>query len=325
MLPISARLGYKSATEILEMSDALVKSREAADESASSFLGLGESLNDPKTSLSDWIKELEESAIALREFRKNSEEAGRKGLDEGLVASLQAAGEEGAIRMAELADASDEEITRANRAFRRGERQLGLYVDAFGGVPEVVATDVRLTGLEDAKTALSIFAKSITSNPIVQQVVVVGPDGKKVKGRVGTDSSLEGLLGAAGSADGSTVPSGGAYRDRYPYLLAPGEEVISNRFGQADRNRPLLKAINAGVDPGLAFAQSRPAYSGGMGGGGSVGTVKLSRDDLDYIAGSLAQARPLYGAVSVQPHNYSEFTQQMDNDRRRASLGGIPS
>lgn len=48
------------------------------------------------------------------------------------------------------------------------------------------------------------------------------------------------------SAEGSTVPKSGLpYADRYPYLLADGEEVISNRFGQADRFRPLLKAINA--------------------------------------------------------------------------------
>src|SRR3712207_8389017 len=37
-----------------------------------------------------------------------------------------------------------------------------------------------------------------------------------------------------------------SYADRHPYLLADGEEVISNRHGQADRWRPLLKAINAG-------------------------------------------------------------------------------
>ncbi|WP_017936065.1 hypothetical protein [Nocardioides sp. Iso805N] len=50
-----------------------------------------------------------------------------------------------------------------------------------------------------------------------------------------------------GSAEGSTVPKdSGPYGDRYPYLLAPGEEVISNRYGQADRHRGLLKAINAG-------------------------------------------------------------------------------
>lgn len=49
------------------------------------------------------------------------------------------------------------------------------------------------------------------------------------------------------NAEGGTIPKDGKpYADRYHYLLAPGEEVISNRHGQADRWRPLLKAINAG-------------------------------------------------------------------------------
>ena len=46
-------------------------------------------------------------------------------------------------------------------------------------------------------------------------------------------------------ADGTTVPGARMpYGDRVPALLAPGEEVISNRHGQADRHRSLLKAIN---------------------------------------------------------------------------------
>lgn len=48
------------------------------------------------------------------------------------------------------------------------------------------------------------------------------------------------------AADGATVPkTGKPYADRHLYLLADGEEVISNRHGQADRYRPLLKSINA--------------------------------------------------------------------------------
>jgi hypothetical protein len=40
------------------------------------------------------------------------------------------------------------------------------------------------------------------------------------------------------SADGGTVPkTGKPYADRHLYLLADGEEIISNRFGQADRFR----------------------------------------------------------------------------------------
>lgn len=49
-----------------------------------------------------------------------------------------------------------------------------------------------------------------------------------------------------GNADGGTV--GGPrqpYGDKVLTYLAPGEEVISNRYGQADRHREVLRAINA--------------------------------------------------------------------------------
>jgi hypothetical protein len=59
--------------------------------------------------------------------------------------------------------------------------------------------------------------------------------------RVGTMGGNEPL------ADGGTIPGRRTpYGDKGLYMLAPGEEVISNRRGQADRHRALLKRINAG-------------------------------------------------------------------------------
>jgi hypothetical protein len=53
--------------------------------------------------------------------------------------------------------------------------------------------------------------------------------------------------GMGAVADGGTIPGARQpYGDKAFYMLAPGEEVISNRYGQADRHRDLLKAINAG-------------------------------------------------------------------------------
>lgn len=49
-------------------------------------------------------------------------------------------------------------------------------------------------------------------------------------------------LASGGTVDGPRQP----YGDKVLTMLAPGEEVISNRYGQADRHRDLLKAINAG-------------------------------------------------------------------------------
>lgn len=69
---------------------------------------------------------------------------------------------------------------------------------------------------------------------------------------------------ATSSADGSTVPdSGMGYADRFLYLLADREEVISNRRGQADKYRPALKAINADMSPGV--------IKGMLAGGGTAG------------------------------------------------------
>lgn len=64
-------------------------------------------------------------------------------------------------------------------------------------------------------------------------------------------------------ADGGTVPGQlQPYGDRVHALLAPGEEVISNRHGQADRHRSLLKQINANrlADGGTAMAAGMSAY-----------------------------------------------------------------
>ena len=59
----------------------------------------------------------------------------------------------------------------------------------------------------------------------------------------GTLQNLFKGMSGGGTIQGARYP----YGDKDLYRLAPGEEVISNRFGQADRARGLLKAINAGV------------------------------------------------------------------------------
>lgn len=69
-------------------------------------------------------------------------------------------------------------------------------------------------------------------------------------------------------ADGTTVPKTGLpYADRHPYLLADGEEVISNRYGQADRNRAALKAANAGARLAVVGHAADGATAGALTGG----------------------------------------------------------
>ncbi|WP_377324761.1 phage tail tape measure protein [Pimelobacter simplex] len=283
----------RSAAETEEMAKALKDAQDGASETARSFLTLGESLNNPKVSLGDWIGEMEKQARALREFTANSKKAAKEGLDDGLIASLQEAGVEGALRLEQLANASDAEIRRANKAFRSGQNASDAYADAVEvlarrllGLPPVEKVDVKVN-TANAKAALRSFqaqidalrGKNITVSTTFKNFYtnVKGPKGNRGGVTDPWRGPLEnpadgGTIPRPGgrlirSASGSTVPDdGGGYRDYLPYLLAPGEEVISNRFGQADRHRPLLKAINAGRLADGGTSGGNPTWVSTMGG-----------------------------------------------------------
>ncbi|WKN47153.1 phage tail tape measure protein [Nocardioides sp. Arc9.136] len=124
-----------AAPGVAVMTEAMAASREAARGTAEAFIGLGDSLNDSSVSLGDWIGELEAQANALRDFRVNAEDAAENGLRGGLIDALREAGPEGAMRMAQLADATDAEIGRANRAWKRGQDEVNRYTNTVGGVP----------------------------------------------------------------------------------------------------------------------------------------------------------------------------------------------
>ena len=90
---------------------------------------------------------------------------------------------------------------------------------------------------------------------------------RRVSGAISgaANAAMDAISGAG--ADGMTVPGQRApYGDKHLFWLAPGEEVISNRYGQADRNRDLLKAINANRaadgTPGVRGTHARTPTSG---------------------------------------------------------------
>jgi hypothetical protein len=103
------------------------------------------------------------------------------------------------------------------------------------------------------------------------------------------------LHGGSGTgADGTTVPKTGKhYADRHLYLLADGEEVISNRHGQADRNRGLLKSINAG-----RLASGGTAGGFDMGSTYSKSSASNAADSLDKVAHAADKAKVAFEWVS---------------------------
>lgn len=230
---------------------ALREQRQEARDTAGAFLGLGDSLNDSKVSLSDWIRQMREQANALRNFRLNAETAANKGLRQGLIAALQEAGPEGAMRMKQLAGATRQEIAAANAAWASGRAEMQRWVDF-----KVPPKNINVVGGERAVGMVSAVKAALAE--LRDKTVTIWT----VRRGAGLAKTADVADARPGSADGTTVPKTGmGYADRHPYLLADGEEVISNRYGQADRWRPLLKAINANrlADGGTA-GKKKPKY-----------------------------------------------------------------
>jgi hypothetical protein len=254
----SAEWARKSTEEIEAQAKALIESRDAAYETASSFVTLGDSLNDGKVSLGDWIKEMSDSADALINFTRNSQTAAKKGLDEGLIASLQAAGEEGARRMRQLAGATDEEIEKANRAWRRGQKAMEDYVN-FKVPPK--NPEVNIKAAVNNIRLLEGYLKSIKDEDVFVNVrhraAGQAPSG------FGPDFATGGFTGKGGKYE----PAGIVHR---------GEVVLPQEVVRAD----------------WSMLKSRYGYLPGFADGGMVGKNKVKRgvarfDDTDALQAAI--------------------------------------
>lgn len=135
--------------------------------------------------------------------------------------------------------AAKEEFIRAATAMNMGKEAARNLANELFNIPANTRANVDVD-VDDAMRNVRSIRESIANinGKTVYVDVVTRNDGSSHVQGLGT-------TGRRFSADGDTVPKTGLpYADRHPYLLADGEEVISNRHGQADRHRSLLKAIN---------------------------------------------------------------------------------
>ncbi|MCR1785297.1 hypothetical protein KVF89_22345 [Nocardioides carbamazepini] len=287
----------------------LLASRDAARESAKSFLDFSDSIAGDKFSLSGWLDAFEAQVRALANFRDNIQTLRDKGLNESIIDELIDQGPAAAQAVEGLANAGEGAIKRLNGAFGDGRGEIrGMGKDAkkaeedlqnlgnANASPKIDAdptafdnkrraVDGDLDRLDKKKTKPSIDladgpfqrARQHAANQLND---LTKPRTVTVTAKLdaaGAFARLRAMFGAAAAsgsanaaekginpADGGTIPrgggrpvraavgstvpdDGGGYRDYLLYMLAPLEEVISNRRGQADQFRPELKDINAGL------------------------------------------------------------------------------
>ena len=290
------------STMTAEQAEALEKSRKEARATATEFFGLGEKVDNAKVSLGEWIRDLEKQAQALRDFQKNAEEAGRKGVDQGLIQKLEQAGPAGALRMRQLANATEEQIRRVNRAWRSGEGAVDGYTDAVGGVPTPtlgVNNRPALAGIDEAIERLKDFkSKDITIRATYSGTAAVSP----------------GFGAQGGFAGGGWTGPGGKYQ---PKGVVHGDEYVFSKeatHGNVAMLEQLHRHLRGYASGGLVQRHAAPVVS-----------VNAAGPAIDYtrLAAAMAQVRPLYGDVHVSD-GYGGFKRELQNDAQRAGLGGRP-
>lgn len=113
------------------------------------------------------------------------------------------------------------------------------------------------------------------------------------------------------AADGTTVPKTGLpYADRHLYLLADGEEVTSNRHGQADAFRDVLKGINAGW--------SRRTIKGMLADGGTAGgNQQIGTAATLWTGGANAGLLTLRDRLRDATRAVEGNTRSVDKERRQ--------
>lgn len=276
-----------TAEEYKKAMEAYMDARKAEGEIAAGFVGLGESVNKAKVSLKEWLTELEKQDDALRNFTENAIKAGKNGLDDGLIDSLRSMGPEGALRLKQLADASDAEVKRANRAWRAGQQAVEDYIDAFTEIPSKWKTVVTVVDGQALNRIEVLRAQllGLTKQPWFVKLDVRAPN----LGGMGPQ--------ADGFASGGYTGRGGKYEPAG--VVHRGEFVFS---AEATRgNEAALQAMH----------QQLRGYASG----GYVGGSGIDYDRLAQMVGSVTNVT-----------NYGPSSEWLERDRaknRKNARGGF--
>ena len=219
----------------------LVRIPQFTDAASASLEGMSEAAVDNRGRLLDLVKSSQDAAIAYRDQGASSDEARQKMID-GKQAIIDQMVAQGANRDAVTA-----------------------YIDELYKIPETVPKTKVEVDTATAEQQVSTFLTNVSNRVAWIQVRATMPDlngSVSGSGRPGVamGGTIRGLAG--GGSGGTVVGPGTAGSDTAGlFRLANGEEVVSNVFGQADRHRFTIKAINAGVTSMAGLAPSTPSIT----------------------------------------------------------------
>lgn len=247
---IAGRNAGYSASEIRGMTEAMAEQRNEAIQAFDAVTRYAQALADARKHARDAKGGIDASTKAGRENRDVlSNLAGAWNNQSEAVTNNIAKWREARANFIQTATAMGVPIAKA--------RDLA---DRLMEIPRQRVIDVEMRGGQDALDAIARIKRELASVPRELRTTYYVNQINSISRR------YDPQVGIPGRASGGTVPKDNLpYADRYLYMLAGGEEVISNRRGQADRFRPLLKAINNAADGATVGFGASPLLGFGAG------------------------------------------------------------
>ncbi|GAB3988888.1 hypothetical protein [Nocardioides marmoraquaticus] len=179
-----ARLAAQDSAAYKRQAAVMRESAAAARTTASSFLDISSYAGDASLSLDQFIRKMAEQARALAEFGQNANRASRRGVASGLIDQLRQLGPDGALRLKQLANATDAEIRRMNRAFNSGEEATRQYERSLGLLPEEVVTRLETRGGPLAMSEIVSLTRRYNLAPKQVRTLITQNGGQATRGVV---------------------------------------------------------------------------------------------------------------------------------------------
>lgn len=260
-----------------------IDTSKALGDALDALLGPGLSLSAATDAWYAGLQHLDEQLAKTGRSLKGQTDSARTNRDairgqvENLVDLMKAQANSGASagRLTNQMRTGAKAIIEAGAAAGLSKKEVAAYLRELGLTPKLVRTlidaqtDKALTDIQRIKRELDSIPRSIRTDYFVNQV-----------------NAINRPRGPVAQADGGVVPKTGLpYADRHLYLLADGERVTSNRYGQADRYASALDAINRNLSPS--------AIRGRLADGGRAGGSRRSIEDQLEIAQIMQQIRDL--------------------------------
>ncbi|MDN5585870.1 MAG: tape measure protein [Brevibacterium sp.] len=126
------------------MSEAAVAAQEHLEgvrkgliDSANGFLDFTAKARESKTTLQEWINDMEKQVEAQASWMDNLSVLAERGAPQALLDQLMSLGPEGAAMVKKLADGSDADMQRVIDVFQKGKKNVNDFANDVAGIPPI--------------------------------------------------------------------------------------------------------------------------------------------------------------------------------------------